>query len=491
MVKCCVFILQLLGLWSITGCGVWAKQPDPVLYSAAEIDYLKQKPLLKYCIDPNWLPFEALDDKQQHRGMSADYIALLQKILPIPLQLVPTKDWTESLAFIEQKRCDFLPLAMRTPSREKRMLFTEPYLIIPSVIATTSDKPYLEDLGHLGKLPIGIRRGFGFVELYQKRYPSMVIIPYDSYEEGLLHVQSGMLYGFLGNMGSISYSLQQNKMTNLKISGRLEGDSVMSIASRIDEPLLSSIFQKALLRIDANAQQKIYNQWLKVQYEHKVDYRLWWLLVIVVVLLSGLGSWFYFKTSSLNRALRVANAELEQLSQHDPLTGLYNRQYFDSKLQQALALCQRQHLPLTLAMMDLDHFKQVNDECGHLFGDQCLRHFASLCQQSFQRPQDMLVRYGGEEFILISVGTPPADMHKLLQAFVGKCAAQAVEWAGQQRVCTISIGAYSQVPSALLDARQLLQRADEALYKAKKLGRDQLYFIGPDDVVTTDAGENA
>jgi diguanylate cyclase (GGDEF)-like protein len=280
-------------------------------------------------------------------------------------------------------------------------------------------------------------------------------------------------------MGSISYSLQQNKMTNLKISGRFAGDSLMSIASRIDEPLLSDILEKTLLRIDDNTRQQITNQWLKVQFEHKVDYRLWWLMVSVVLGLTLIGSWFYLKTSSLNRALRLANAELQQLSQHDPLTGLFNRQYFESKLEQALALCQRQQLPLTLAMMDLDHFKRLNDECGHLFGDQCLRHFAALCLQNFQRPQDMLVRYGGEEFILISVGTPAADMKKLLEAFVGKFAAEVIEWGGQQRVCTISIGAYCQVPAASMDAKQLLQLADEALYVAKHRGRDQLHLVEP------------
>jgi diguanylate cyclase (GGDEF)-like protein len=475
MLNCCRLIFSI---FLVVSAAVKSQPQDAVLFTADEIAYLQQKQQLRYCVDPNWLPFEGLDEKQQHIGMSADYVSLLKHVLPIKTELVLTKDWSESILFVQQHLCDFLPLAMRTPSREKFLLFTEPYLTIPSVIATTSDKPYIEDLQSIAQMPVGIRRGFGYVELYQQQYPKLHIIPYDSYEEGLLHVQTGMLYGFLGNMGSISFILQQNKMTNIKISGRMPGDSLMSIASRIDEPLLSSILQKALLRIDKNEQQKINNQWLKVQFEHKVDYRLWWLLVSVVLGLTILGSWFYLKTSALNRALRAANAELEQLSQHDPLTGLYNRQYFESKLQQALALCQRQQLPLTLAMMDLDHFKQVNDECGHLFGDQCLRHFAALCQQNFQRPQDMLVRYGGEEFILISVGTPSSDMKKLLEAFVGKVAAEGMEWGEQQRFCTISIGAYCQVPPPDLDAKQLLQLADEALYFAKNNGRDQLHLVG-------------
>lgn len=462
---------------SMVSLSVFCEPSSGVTYTAEELAYIHKKQQLRYCIDPNWLPFEGLDRQQRHHGMSADYLVLLQQQIPLQMELVPTKDWSESLAFMKQKRCDFLPLAMRTPSRDAYLLFTAPYLTIPSVIATTQEKPVLADLSNIGNTPVGIRRGYGFIEMYQKQYPSLVIIPYDSYEEGLLHVQSGLLYGFLGNMGSISYSLQQEKMTNLKISGRLEGDSLMSIATRIDEPLLSAIFQKALLQIDPNAQQQINNQWLKIQFEHKVDYRLWWIMVFVVLVLSLLGSWFYLKTSSLNRALKTANAELEQLSQHDPLTGLYNRQYFDRKLQQALALSQRQQLTFTLAMMDLDHFKRVNDECGHLFGDQCLKHFASLCQQHFQRPHDMLVRYGGEEFILISVGTPASDMLTLLQAFAGKLATEPVEWAGQQRFCTISMGVYSHIPAVDLDAKQLLQLTDQALYQAKNQGRNQLVIV--------------
>ena len=480
MVKQYSLVVRMLWLFmAMLSAVASAQQPDAMLFTSDEIAYLKQKSQLKYCIDPNWLPFEALDAKQQHVGMSADYLELLRQLLPVKLVLVPTKDWTESLLFVEQKRCDLLPLAMRTPSREQYLRFTKPYLTIPSVIATTNDKPYLEDLAEIHRMPVGIRRGYGFNELYKRQYPNLQIIPFDSYEEGLMQVQNGLLYGFMGNMGSISYSLQQNKMTNLKISGRFPGDSLMSIASRIDEPLLSDILEKTLLRIDDNTRQQITNQWLKVQFEHKVDYRLWWLMVSVVLGLTLIGSWFYLKTSSLNRALRLANAELQQLSQHDPLTGLFNRQYFESKLEQALALCQRQQLPLTLAMMDLDHFKRLNDECGHLFGDQCLRHFAALCLQNFQRPQDMLVRYGGEEFILISVGTPAADMKKLLEAFVGKFAAEVIEWGGQQRFCTISIGAYCQVPAASMDAKQLLQLADEALYVAKHRGRDQLHLVAP------------
>ena len=446
-------------------------------FSHSELLYLEDKRELRYCIDPHWLPFEGIDQDGKHQGISREYLQLIEQMLPIPITLVRTKNWQESIEFVQQRRCDFLPLAMKTPSRTSFLTFSAVYLDIPTVLATTTDKPYLADLTEVPPLPIGVRRGYGFIELYQAQYPGLHIMQYDSYDEGLLAVQKGILYGFLGNMGSISYSLQQNKMHNLKIAGQLPGDSQMAMASRNDEPLLGSILQKLLLRVTATQQQQIISRWFSVRYEQGVNYQLVWQILAGALALGVLWLWAYLKLSTLNKALTKANAELEQLSQHDPLTGLYNRQFFDQKLQDALALCQRQQLTLTVAMMDLDHFKQLNDECGHLYGDHCLCEFARLGIGYFKRPQDVLVRYGGEEFILISVGTARADMQKLLQAFVGLIASTEISVGEHQRSCTLSIGAFSDVPPAELDSRTLLAKVDEALYQAKKQGRDQLVLI--------------
>ncbi len=455
---------------------VTARQSE-VGFSQAELNYLQHKGELSYCIDPDWMPFEGVDTQGRHMGISADYLQLLQQKLPVSFRLVPTKNWAQSLQYAKDRRCDFLPLAMKTPERSSYLNFSTVYLNIPTVLVTSIDKAYLTDFSDLPPQAIGVRRGYGFIELYKNQYPALHIMQYDSYDEGLLAVQQGILYGFLGNMGSISYSLQQNKMHNLKIAGRLHGDSELSFASRNDEPLLGSILQKLLLRLPTQQQQQINNRWFSIRYEQGVDYKLVWQVLAGAAALGLLWLWAYLKLNRLNKALTKANAELEQLSQHDPLTGLYNRQFFDQKLQDALALCQRQQLTLTVAMMDLDHFKQLNDECGHLYGDACLRQFSSLCRSYFQRPQDMLVRYGGEEFMLISVGTEASAMEKLLRAFVGVIASTEINHDEHCRSCTISIGAYSDVPDLLLDKKFLLQQVDEALYQAKKQGRDQLVLI--------------
>jgi ABC-type amino acid transport substrate-binding protein len=119
MVKRSGLILKMLAVIALLSTVSQAQPPDALLFTAEEISYLKQKQQLRYCVDPNWLPFEALDHQQKHIGMSADYLKLLGQLLPLTMQLVPTKDWSESLLLLQQQRCDFSPLVMRTPSREK------------------------------------------------------------------------------------------------------------------------------------------------------------------------------------------------------------------------------------------------------------------------------------------------------------------------------------------------------------------------------------
>lgn len=457
-------------LWSCC----WLVQAQTLPLTPAQQQYLAQKQQLRYCVDPNWLPFESIDAKGNHSGMSADYQAFFQTLLPIPLTLVPTASWPESLLAAEQRRCDLLLLAMQTPARSRYLDFTTPYLRIPSVVVTLQNHPRVSDPAQLQGGHYGIRGGFGFAELYQQLQPVLQLEEVQSYEEGLLMVQSGQLRGMLGNMGSLSYLLQQYRMTNLKIAGRLPGDSEMSLASRNDEPELRQIADLLVAAIPPQLQQQVENKWLSVRMETAPDYQLLLLVVGVCSLVLALLIWAYLKVRRLNRQLLQANARLAHQSQHDGLTGLYNRLYFDEKLPVCLSLCQREQLMLTVAVLDLDHFKQINDQHGHLFGDQCLKQFAALLRQHFQRPVDLLARYGGEEFVLISIGVDAPVMARMLEQFLQAVAKQRIEMTGSNGHCTVSIGWVCQQAERGHNCEQWLAAADAALYQAKAQGRNCL-----------------
>jgi diguanylate cyclase (GGDEF)-like protein len=172
----------------------------------------------------------------------------------------------------------------------------------------------------------------------------------------------------------------------------------------------------------------------------------------------------------------------------DGLTGVRNRRYFDERIVEEWARALRQDSTLSLALIDVDHFKLYNDHYGHGAGDECLRRVATALRSVLKRPADLLARYGGEEFVVLL-----PDTHAAGAALLGQQLADAVRNAGIAHarsavapVVTVSVGACTKhlgIPggSAAPNAADLLKAADEQLYAAKIGGRNQLRatVLGP------------
>ena len=166
--------------------------------------------------------------------------------------------------------------------------------------------------------------------------------------------------------------------------------------------------------------------------------------------------------------LRAANQELLRLSTTDDLTGIANHRQFAEFLDQEWRRAHRGQFPITLLMLDVDHFKKYNDTHGHPAGDECLRKVASILKESANRPTDLAARYGGEEFAIVLSDTP---LEGALQ--MAERVRAAVAQLGDPPV-TISIGAASMTPDESNDASQLIAAADACLYRAKQEGRNRV-----------------
>ena len=172
------------------------------------------------------------------------------------------------------------------------------------------------------------------------------------------------------------------------------------------------------------------------------------------------------------KELDAANKRLEDLSQKDGLTGLFNRRHFDETLPLMWRVAQREAKTLFLILFDVDYFKQFNDMHGHQAGDDCLRRVASLALGCAHRPQDMVFRYGGEEFVVLLVGGANDARH------VSECIRKAVEdekiphTGGGGAWLTISLGIASVRDFANSTPAALLAQADAALYRSKREGRN-------------------
>ncbi|MBS2038842.1 diguanylate cyclase [bacterium] len=185
------------------------------------------------------------------------------------------------------------------------------------------------------------------------------------------------------------------------------------------------------------------------------------------------------RVSERTRELADANRRLEELASRDPLTGLANRRVFDSTLESELNRARRERDPISLMMVDIDHFKKFNDRYGHVAGDECLRKSARVLQDCFRRSTDLVARYGGEEFAIILPGmTDEQVKHKaeqLRQAFIQAALPEAVEGNG---VLTVSVGVCTRQVDSQLTAARLIDSADQALYSSKANGRNRCTCVG-------------
>lgn len=174
--------------------------------------------------------------------------------------------------------------------------------------------------------------------------------------------------------------------------------------------------------------------------------------------------------------LEAANRKLRQLSSIDGLTGIANRRRFDEQLQADWARCARERQPLALLLVDADRFKALNDACGHLYGDECLRQLARVCAQLADGEEDLVARYGGEELVLLLPrrdGAAAGLVAEQLRALVEE-EAMAHPSSTVAPVVTVSIGVAALVPRPQGSPQQLIAAADAALYAAKAGGRNRV-----------------
>ena len=190
-------------------------------------------------------------------------------------------------------------------------------------------------------------------------------------------------------------------------------------------------------------------------------------------------SWRHFVRTELlqralaesNRQLQAQRTELERLANKDALTGLLNRREFERQAALELARTRRLGSPLALIMLDLDHFKAVNDTHGHAVGDQVLTEAATRMSRTI-RQTDRLARWGGEEFVLLSPDTGCESAHFLCEKL--RRAVGDAPIPGMGSSVTVSMGAAVARGDGLPDWQELLKVADEALYQAKHEGRNRV-----------------
>ncbi|WP_217875302.1 sensor domain-containing diguanylate cyclase [Pseudoalteromonas shioyasakiensis] len=174
------------------------------------------------------------------------------------------------------------------------------------------------------------------------------------------------------------------------------------------------------------------------------------------------------------RELEEKNRELEQLNMEDALTKTKNRRYFDKKLLMDIRRSRREQTPLAIIMLDIDHFKVINDTYGHLTGDQTIQSAADVIKQHLKRPLDEVARYGGEEFVVLLPNTPLAGALEIAEQIRKAAQNTDIIVAGTTIKFTLSAGVYSAIAEDINNPSLFTDYADKALYHAKQTGRNRV-----------------
>lgn len=249
--------------------------------------FIKVHPEIRLGVDPKFVPFEFIDTDGEYKGITADYIDLLSRVVGIKMSVLKGLSWTEAYNKALKSDIDVLPAIGKTPEREKSFLFSEPYYHFKRVIVIRNSDTKIKGIEDLSGKTVAVQK-FSSHHSYLLLYPDINLSLYDSVETALTSVANGTETAFLGNLATTHYLINSTGLTNLKFIV-FESDKQQSLffAVRKDWPELVSIINKGLETITEEQRISINNKWIDV--DNEVDYgpiikKLMWIGFFIFVI---------------------------------------------------------------------------------------------------------------------------------------------------------------------------------------------------------------
>ncbi len=574
--------------------------------TAQESAWLLSHPVLKMGIDRDFAPYEWIDSNGNYKGLTADYIALVEKYLGVKIEIVKDKSWAQILEMAKRGEIDMISDAVKTLNREKYLIFTKPFISTPIVIVDNGQLGYLDTLERLEGKTVAVEKGYFISELLSRDYPNLHQLVVKNVHEALKAVLNGNADVYLGDAGLVSYASRSSGILSLHISGQTPYMSKHSIAASIHHPELISILNKALDSIPINKRKEITYHWFSLDIENTIhpEKVLKYSLVIVIFIFiilywnrrlsreikktkefehsleeernrfalaiegaqDGLWDWnlqtddvmlserfeimlgyspgdlpqyidFWFELlhpEDKDKALKVVQEyldakgngtyegtfrlrakdgswrlilgrgkaqfatdgtplrlvgfitdishqiefqeKLEHTAKHDSLTNLPNRFLLSELLTLAMNKVKRNDQHLALLFIDIDGFKEINDNYGYDAGNKILSTMA-MRMHNIVRKSDTVSRLGGDEFVIVATDLKNKnEIIPMLERLLSELYSN-ISYDEKQMNVSVSIGVtlYPQIDD--IGNEVLLRQADQAMYHAKLLGKNQYQFF--------------
>lgn len=437
--------------------------------SVSEKQYLFANNSVNICVDPTWAPLDFIDENGKHSGLSADLINKVATRVGVTLNLIKTTTWEQSLQFVQQGRCDVIPLLNQTEENSAYLNFSQPYFNFPTIIASRKEASFIGGYTDLYGKKVALQRFFFITEYVKQHHPQIEVVEVENTQEALKLVASKDVYATIDGLPNVVNTIETLALENIEIVGSVPQENQMKLGAAADKPVLLSIFSKAIASLSEREKIGLYKKWFDIEVSNQfLNKKLLIQIAALSILLILFLLWRQFTLGKHARQLRTLNTKLKYSSTVDHLTKISNRRSIEKALNTECKIAALSEQPLTVVIFDIDHFKQVNDIHGHLSGDRVLEEMATLVKASIRRT-DHFGRWGGEEFLLILPGTRQLEGKQLVTKIKDKI--EQYDFRINKTV-TASFGLGEYQPSE--NITKLLSRIDTGLYNAKMQGRNSI-----------------
>lgn len=237
-----------------------------------EQTYVRDHKKVTLCVDPDWVPFERLDATGRHVGIAANLLELVSARTGVEFELVPTKNWNESLAFSKSGRSTVLSFLNQTVDRSEWLIFTAPLFSDPNVFITREEHPFIADPASLENESIVFPEGTAMEELVRGRYPNLLVKHAASEEKAMDMVSSRRASMTLRSLIVAAYTIRKQGLFNLKIAGQLPMyRNHLRIGVRKNEVVLRNILNKGVLSIMPLERGRAVNEHVSINVQTAVD----------------------------------------------------------------------------------------------------------------------------------------------------------------------------------------------------------------------------
>ena len=434
-------------------------------------------------------------------GLVVDIVQAVAEYAGLDIDIL-AMNWDEAQQLMRAGKVDALLQINPSSTREQIYDFSDPILKSEFVIFRKTQRVEIQDINSLSGLVVGVERK-GYPCTLLSKYPEVVIQTVSDWQHGFQLIKDGNIDALVVDRRVGEYQLFLSGVQGVSAAPEPIDVQFSSIAvAKGNDELLEKINLGLRLIAQGSIRKDIEKKWSgkEIVTLSKESLRLYWVIAIVSAIASFFAVFVFIfasrvkkinktllerekslaieieKRREVEKKLYIANNELQNLSEIDFLTGLWNRRKYENELKRQIKNIRKNEACLCLLVVDIDYFKAYNDHYGHEQGDNALRSISDIIKSSLSRNTDTVFRYGGEEFVVLLPYTDEEGGYNIANIIINNICQNKIEhkYSKVDSKLTVSIGVASICNASPINTISLLfKNADDALYQAKANGRNQ------------------